>query len=156
MSKGTGSVGASPPHLGQCAFRPWRGFPETIQGHHLPLGLPQRPPQPGCLRFQSQEAITEYKKVVGRPAGLAELSVFYVESCAKLLGYCRIDDAGYFTALVRTFEQALVEIQKLEPEQQTLFVERLERVVHEGQDWPWDMGYDIAGLMVEYGFFEGE
>lgn len=115
---------------------------------------------PNVLRNQdvsvskAKKAISEYKKAVGRPEGVAELSVFYVECCAELLGYCGMDDAGYFTALVRTFEQALVEIQKLGPEQQAQFVDRLERVVHEGQDWPWDIGYDIAGLMVEYGFNE--
>lgn len=115
---------------------------------------------PNVLRNQevsvskAKKAISEYKKAVGRPEGLAELSVFYVESCAELLGYCGMDDAGYFNALVRVFEQALVEIQKLEPEQQTPFLERLERVVHEGRDWPWNVGDDMAALMAEYGFFE--
>jgi hypothetical protein len=72
----------------------------------------------------------------------------------NLLGYCGMDDEGYFNALVRRFEQALKAIAALEPDQQEDFVERLERVRHEGRNWGWSVGDDMDDLMAEYGFAE--
>ena len=45
---------------------------------------------------KAKKAISDYKKAIGRPEGLAELTVFYCESCTNLLGYCGMDDEGYF------------------------------------------------------------
>ncbi|BDD89274.1 hypothetical protein [Desulfofustis limnaeus] len=115
---------------------------------------------PGVMRNQdssvakAKKAISDYKKAIGRPEGLAELTVFYCESCMNLLGYCGMDDEGYFNALVRMFEQALKAITALEPDQQEDFVERLERVRHEGHNWGWGVGDDMDDLMAEYGFAE--
>jgi len=101
-----------------------------------------------------KKAISDYKKAIGRPEGLAELAVFYCESCMNLLGYCGMDDEGYFNALVRMFEQALKVITALEPDQQEDFVVRLERVRSEGHNWGWGVGDDMDDLMAEYGFAE--
>ena len=35
---------------------------------------------------KAKKAISDYKKAIGRPEGLAELMVFYCESCTNLLG----------------------------------------------------------------------
>jgi hypothetical protein len=103
---------------------------------------------------KAKKAISDYKKAIGRPEGQAELTVFYCESCMNLLGYCGMDDEGYFNALVRMFEQALKAITALEPGQQEDFVERLERVRNEGHNWGWGVGDDMDDLMAEYGFAE--
>ncbi|SFM58455.1 hypothetical protein SAMN05421880_12217 [Nitrosomonas nitrosa] len=103
---------------------------------------------------KAKKAISNYKKAIGRPEGLAELTVFYCESCMNLLSYCGMDDEGYFNALVRMFEQALKAIVALETDQQEDFVERLERVRHEGHNWGWGVGDDMDDLMAEYGFVE--
>lgn len=104
---------------------------------------------------KAKKAIADYKKAVGRPEGVAELTVFYCESCVALLAYCGMDDEGYFNALVRIFEQALKAITALAPDNlQDAFVERLERVRHEGHNWGWDVGDDMDDLMAEYGFTE--
>ena len=103
---------------------------------------------------KAKKAISDYKKAIGRPEGLAELTVFYCESCMNLLGYCGVDDEGYFLALARMFEQALIAIVALEPDQQDAFVERLELVRREGRDWGWGVGDDMDDLMAEYGFAE--
>ncbi len=103
---------------------------------------------------KAKKAISDYKKAIGRPEGLAELTVFYCESCMNLLGDCGMEDEGYFNALVRMFEQALKAIAVLEPNQQVSFVERLEHVQIEGQDWGWGVGDDMADLMAEYGLAE--
>lgn len=65
-----------------------------------------------------------------------------------------MDDEGYFNALVRMFEQALKAIAALESEQQSSFVERLERARCEGHNWGWGVGADMDDLMAEYGFVE--
>ena len=103
---------------------------------------------------KAKKAISDYKKAVGRPEGMAELTVFYCESCVNLLGDCGMDDEGYYNALVRMFEQALKAIVALEPSQQQAFVERLERVQHEGHNWGWGVGDDMDDLMAEYGVAE--
>jgi hypothetical protein len=68
---------------------------------------------PDVLRRQdtsvakAKQAIADYKKAVGDPAGVAELMVFY---CERAVGFCSDivnDDDAYFGALVRMFEQAL-------------------------------------------------
>ena len=115
---------------------------------------------PDVLRNQNisvakaKKAISDYKKAVGHPEGLAELSVFYCESCMNLLRYCGMDDEGYFDALVRMFGQALKTIRVLEPSQQNAFVERLELVRREGHNWGWGAGDGMDELMTEYGFTE--
>ncbi len=103
---------------------------------------------------KAKKAISDYKKAMGRPEGLAELTVFYSESCMNLLGYCGMNDEGYFNALVRMFEQALKAIAGLEPSEQKDFVERLERVRNQGHNWGWGVGDDMDDLMAEYGFAE--
>ena len=103
---------------------------------------------------KAKKAISDYKKAIGRPEGMAELTVFYCESCTNLLGYCGMDDEGYFNALVRMFAQALKAVTALEPNQQASFVERLERVRLESHNWGWGVGDDMGDLMAEYGFSE--
>ncbi len=105
---------------------------------------------------KAKKAISDYKKAVGHPDGLAELTVFYCESSADFLGGCSIDDEVFFNALVRMFEQALKFISELDPSQQEQYLERLDVVQHEGHDWGWGVGEDMDGLMAEYGFGEGE
>ncbi|HMV13233.1 MAG TPA: hypothetical protein PKD88_07475 [Nitrosomonas sp.] len=99
---------------------------------------------------KAKKAVSDYKKAIGRPEGIAELTVFYCESCMDFLGYCGMDDEGYFNALILMFEQALKAIQNLDVKQQAGFVERLNVLQHAGHNW--GMGDEIEDLMVKYGF----
>ena len=56
---------------------------------------------------KAKKAIANYRKAIGRPEGLAELSVFYCEQAARLVGDCGFEDEGYHSALVRMFDQGL-------------------------------------------------
>jgi hypothetical protein len=56
---------------------------------------------------KAKQAISDYKKALGDPEGLAELMVFYCERAAGFSKGVSHDDAGYFDALVRMFEQSL-------------------------------------------------
>ena len=99
---------------------------------------------------RAKKAISDYKKAIGRPEGMAELTVFYCESCTRFLGDCSMDDEGYFDALVRMFERALKAVAALEPGLRQDFVERLERVRREGHNWGWGVGDNMDDLMAEY------
>lgn len=56
---------------------------------------------------KAKKAISDYKKAIGQPEGLAELAVFYCEKVFDFLAGCGMDDEGFYDALVRMFEQAL-------------------------------------------------
>jgi hypothetical protein len=77
---------------------------------------------------KAKRAISDYKKAVGDPDGLAELMVFY---CERASGFCNdvsSDDEGYFNALVRMFEQALKMTNALSIEHRDNLLARLDRV----------------------------
>jgi len=103
---------------------------------------------------KAKKAISDYKKALGHAGGLAELTVFYCESCRDFLGFCGVDDEVYFNALVRMFEQALKWIRQLDPVQQEHYLERLDSVHYQADDWGWGVGDDMGELMAEYGFAE--
>jgi len=92
---------------------------------------------------KAKKAISDYRKAVGHPEGIAELMVFF--------GSCGMEDEGFFDALILMFGQALKVIAKLEPDQRKAFVDRLERVRHEARNWGWGVGDAMDDLMEEYG-----
>ena len=77
---------------------------------------------------RAKKAISDYRKAIGLPAGVAELSIFYCESAARLLSECGLEDEGYFTALVRMFDQALAVVAKLKPSERRALLQRLDAV----------------------------
>ncbi len=56
---------------------------------------------------KAKQALSDYKRALGDPEGVAELMVFYCERAAEFSRDVSQDDAAYFDALVRMFEQAL-------------------------------------------------
>ncbi|GBE16007.1 hypothetical protein BMS3Abin14_02087 [bacterium BMS3Abin14] len=103
---------------------------------------------------RAKKAISDYKKAIGRPEGLAELTVFYCEECVSLLNFCGMDDEGYYDALVLMFERALKATTNVNTELQTSFIERLEQVFLESRDYGYGVNDDMGDLMSEYGYYE--
>lgn len=103
---------------------------------------------------KAKKAASDYRKAVGSPEGIAELSVYYCETCIDFLDSCGMDDEEYFHALVGMFEKALKAVVQLDGEQQLPFVERLESVQREGHNYGYWVGDDMDRLMAEYGFGE--
>ena len=64
---------------------------------------------------KAKQAISNYKKAVGDPAGLAELMVFYCERRCRFCSDIGNQDESYLDALVRMFEQALAVADTLPP-----------------------------------------
>jgi hypothetical protein len=99
---------------------------------------------------KAKQAITDYKKAVGNPAGLAELMVFYCEQAA---GFCRAygnDDDGYYNALVRMFEQAFRVASKLPDSAQVKLIDRLNRVRSICHDFGYGVGEDMDLIFAKH------
>ena len=100
---------------------------------------------------KAKKAISDYKKALGQPEGLAELSVFYCEEVFDFLAGCGMDDEGFYDALVRMFEQALKYVLALPAGQQAAFIPRLDRVRQLGQNVGRGVGYDFDHFWSEAG-----
>lgn len=100
---------------------------------------------------KAKKAISDYKKALGQPEGLAELTVFYCEEVFDFLAGCGLEDEGYYDALVRMFEQALKYVLALPTAERAPFLTRLEQVRQFGQNIGWGVGYDFNHIWSEAG-----
>jgi len=99
---------------------------------------------------QAKRAISDYKKAVGDPEGLAELMVFYCEQAAGFCSDIANDDEGYFNALVRMFEQALKLANALSVERRDHLVARLDRVRVISHKFGYGVGDDMDFLLSKF------
>lgn len=100
---------------------------------------------------KAKKAISDYKKAVGQPDGLAELEVFYCERAAGFSGDIGLQDEGFFDALVRMFEQALRTIRALPEDRQAPWLERLDGVRQISHNFGYGVGDDMDDLLAKYG-----
>ena len=100
--------------------------------------------------IKAKQAISSYKKAVGDPAGLAELTVFYCEQAAGFCNEFGNGDASYFAALVRMFQQALTVVNTLPPADREPLLARLDRVCGISQEFGYGVGDDMDSLLAEY------
>jgi hypothetical protein len=98
---------------------------------------------------KAKKAISDYRKAIGLPEGTAELSVFYCESAAQLISECGIEDEGYFTALVRMFDQALGVVATLDPSSRPALLHRLDAVRSTSDAVGWGVKDAMDELWVE-------
>ena len=99
---------------------------------------------------KAKQAISQYKKAVGDPAGLTELLVFYCEQAA---GYCQdigYQEEGFFDALVRMFEQALQSAKTLPADGRDSLIVRLNRVREISHAFGYGVGDDMDYLWTKY------
>lgn len=105
---------------------------------------------------KAKKAISDYKKAVGQPEGLAELMVFYCEHAAGFSDDVGLQDEGYFDALVRMFEQALKVIHSLPEDVRLGLHGRLDAVRRISHNFGYGVGDDMDDLLAEYGIFRGQ
>jgi hypothetical protein len=105
---------------------------------------------------KAKKAIGDYKKALGQPEGLAELTVFYCEEVFAFLSGCGMDDEGFYDALVRMFEQALKYALALPKAQQAAVLTRLDSVRRLGQNVGWGVGDDFNRFWSEAGLVVAE
>ena len=99
---------------------------------------------------QAKRAISDYKKAVGDPEGLAELMVFYCEQAAGFCSAICNDDEGYFDALVRMFEQSLELANALPVHRRDELITRLDRVRVVSHEFGYGVGDDMDFLMSKF------
>jgi hypothetical protein len=97
------------------------------------------------------KAISDYKKAVGHPEGLAELMVFYCEQAASFTLNFGMEGDTWFSSLVRTYANALQVTTTLPPERQEPLLTRLDRVREMCSDLGWGVGDDVNQLWADYG-----
>lgn len=101
---------------------------------------------------KAKKAISDYKKAISQPEGLAELMVFYCERAAGFSNDVGLQDEGYFDALVRMFGQALKTIDGLPQDCKPALMARLDAVRHISHNFGYGVGDDIDDLLAEFGF----
>jgi len=99
---------------------------------------------------KAKKAIADYRKAVGNPEAMAELTTYYCEECTELLSFCGMDDESYYDALVRMFQQAVKATSALDEDQQQQFIERLDRVRQAGHNYGYGVGDDMDELFAEF------
>jgi hypothetical protein len=102
---------------------------------------------------KAKKAISDYKKAIGQPEGLAELMVFYCERAVGFSDDVGLQDEGYFDALVRMFEQALKVIGSLPEDRQSVLYGRLDAVRRISHNFGYGVGDDMDDLLAEHGIF---
>jgi hypothetical protein len=100
---------------------------------------------------RAKKAISDYKKAIGQPEGLAELMVFYCERAAGFSNDIGLQDEGYFDALVRMFGQALKTIDALPEDCRPALMVRLDAVRRISHNFGYGVGDDMDDLHAEYG-----
>ena len=100
--------------------------------------------------LKAKQAISNYKKAVGEPAGLAELMVFYCEQAAGFASDVGYQDESYFNALVRMFEQAVRITTTLSASGRDALAVRLDRVRTISHKGGYGVGDDMDSLLAKY------
>ena len=95
---------------------------------------------------KAKKAIADYKKAIGRPDGMAELSIFYCEEAFGFLESCSMEDESYFAALIRMYGWSLEIVSSLPPAERTTYLERLDKLRSRGRNVGWAVEEEFNGL----------
>ena len=87
---------------------------------------------------KAKKAIADYKKAIGRPEGMAELSIFYCEEAFGFLESCSMEEESYFAALIRMYGRSLEFVSSLPPAERATYIERLDKLRSRGRRIGWD------------------
>lgn len=99
---------------------------------------------------KAKQAISDYRKAVGEPAGLAELMVFFCERAVGFSNDVGYQDEAYFDALVRMFEQTAKFAATLSADVRDGLLARLDRVRHIGHNFGYGVGDDMDSILSKY------
>jgi hypothetical protein len=135
----------------------------------LSLGIDQLKPykesisrwiNPDLMRNQpisvskSKKAIANYKKAIGRPEGLAELSIFYCEEAFDFLLSCGLDDERYYLALIRMYDQATNFVLSLPTVEWSAYIDRLDKLRLLASHVGWGLQEEFEDIWCAAGFDE--
>jgi hypothetical protein len=95
---------------------------------------------------KAKKTIADYKKAIGRPDGMAELSIFYCEEALSFLESCSIEDESYFAALIRMYGRSLDFVSKLPLAERAAYLERLDKLRSRGRNVMWVVEEEFNSL----------
>jgi hypothetical protein len=129
--------------LGEDMLRPYK---ETMDRWLWPDAFSRQVPSV----LKAKQAISNYKKAIGDPAGLAGLMVFYCEQASGFASDLGYQDESYLNALVRMFEQALIIATTLPASGRDALVARLDRVRTTGHQCGYGVGDDMDSILAKH------
>ena len=100
---------------------------------------------------RAKKAISDYKKAIGQPDGLAELMVFYCERAAGFSSDVGLQDEGYFYALLRMFEQSLKTVGALPEVSRPELLARLDSVIGTSGNFGYGVAEEMGDLLARNG-----
>lgn len=112
---------------------------------------------PDLIRGQSvsaskaKKAIADYKKAIGLPAGLAELSIFYCEEAFSLVESCAFEDERYFVGLIHMYDRAVQRVLDLPAVERQARAERLGRLRSRARWVGWGVEDEFNSIWNEAG-----
>lgn len=130
--------------LGDDVLRPYK---ETIDRWLWPDVFKQQ----DTSIARAKKAVADYKKAVGQPSGVAELSVFFCERGVGFSNDVGMQDEGYFAALVRMFEQAVLTTMALPQAQRVQLVVRLDAVSKQAANLGYGVGDEMDEILAGHG-----
>ena len=95
---------------------------------------------------KAKKAMADYKKAIGRPDGMAELSIFYCEEAFGFLESCSVEDESYFAALIRMYGRSLEFVSSLPPNERATYLERLDKLRSRGRHIGWGVKDELNSL----------
>ena len=95
---------------------------------------------------RAKKAIADYDKAIGRPAGLAELSLFYCEEAFSFLEACSFESETYVIALIRMYDRSVNCVLSLPLAERRGYVERLGKVRSRAKHVGWGVGDELNDL----------
>jgi len=95
---------------------------------------------------KAKKAIADYKRAIGRPDGLAELSIFYCEEAFSFLKSCGMEDESYFVALIRMYDRSLKFALNLPPAERLIYLERLDKLRSRAGHIGWGVEDELNSL----------
>ena len=99
---------------------------------------------------KAKQSISNYKKAVGDPVGLAELMVFYCEQASGFASDVGYQDESYFDALVSMFEQAVAAANTLPAGTRDALLARLDRVRNTSHKCGYGIGDDMDSILAKH------
>jgi len=115
---------------------------------------------PDLMRSQSasiskaKKAIADYKKAIGEPAGLAELSIFYCEEAFSFIESCAFENEHYFVALIRMYDQAVKLVLGLPVAERHGYAKRLGSLRSRARPLGWGIDDQLNSIWCEVGLDE--
>jgi hypothetical protein len=95
---------------------------------------------------KAKKAIADYKKAIGRPDGMAELSIFYCEEAFGFLESYGLEDESYLAALIRMYGLSLEFVSSLAAAERTAYLERLDKLRARGRQIGWGVEEELNSL----------